>query len=54
MKVFVKAHILTLWLLIKGEIPLIEKFTSACFGNLFIKMSTFTLIPVKILRSKVI
>ena len=42
MKVLVKARILKIWILIKGEIQLIQKVPSASVGFQFIKMFNLT------------
>ena len=52
MKVLVKARILKLWLLIKAEIQLIQKFPRISFGIQFIKMLNLTLSLVKIVRKQ--
>ena len=54
MNVLVKARILKLWLHIKAEIQLIQKFLSASFGIQFIKLFNLTLSLVKIVRNKMI
>ena len=54
MNVLVKTGILKLWLLIKAEIQLIQKFPSASFGIQFIKMLNLTLSRVKIARNNLI
>ena len=54
MKKLAKARIPNLWLLIKVEIQLIQKFYIAPFCIQLIKMMNLTLSLVKIVRNKVI
>ena len=54
MKMMFKVRFLKLWLLIKAEIQLTQKFPSASVGIQFIKMMNLFLSLVKIVRNKLI